>query len=203
MLLLIYAFILDILGMIFSVFPVVMFAAEIAQGNFTHLINFVIGLVGFVLIIVFFFIMLAFIKYHFNLIDKNMTTIEHLDEKRGNISNVSYDMGRDFNWKFVFGAYKACWFVPYDKGIGAPMGDGVVISKQENSSKQISADNGEEEFNYEDFQNANTDKNWNNDIDNDPLNQFGSKIASNQNPLVQPLDYTNQGRAKPRSNGYY
>ena len=84
------------------------------------------------------------------------------------------------------------------------MGDGVVISKQESSSKQISADNAEEEFNYEDFQNANADKNWNNEADNDPLNQFGNKIAVNQNPLVQPLDYQNHGnqRNAPNANLY-
>lgn len=81
------------------------------QALLSHLI---IGLIGYVLILIFFFIMLAFMWYHFKLVDTNMTTIEHLDEKRGNISNVTYDMGRDFNWKFVFGNTKACWFIPYD-----------------------------------------------------------------------------------------
>lgn len=199
MLLLIYAFVLDIMGMISCIVPIMMLVVEVARGDISHLLNLIIGIVGYALIIVFFFIMLAFMKYHFNLIEKNMTTIEHLDEKRGNISNVSYDMGRDFNWKFVFGAYRACWFVPYDRGIGAPMGDGVVISKQESSSKQISAENVEEEFNYEDYQNTHTDKNWNKDIDTDPLNQFGSKIANNANPLVQPLDY---GYDAKRGTGY-
>lgn len=37
-----------------------------------------------------------------------MTTIEHLDEKRGNVREYNYDMGRDFNRDTVFGKRKEC-----------------------------------------------------------------------------------------------
>ena len=189
-LLLIYAFALTCLALAFTLYPTIMFASEIARGNFVHLVNFIICLIGYGLLIAFFFIMIAFLRYHFNLIDKNSTTIEHLDEKRGNIPSASYDMGRDFNWKFVLGQYKACWFVPYDRGIGASMGDGVVMTKQEPSSRGISVvDQGDGEFNYDELQNAHEDKNWNNDIDNDPLNQLGNKITGDVNPLGNPLAY--------------
>lgn len=120
----------------------------------------------------FFFIMLAFIRYHFELVDKNKTTIEYLDEKRGNIPNVTYDMGRDFNWKFVFGSFKACWFFPYDKGIGASMGDGVVISKRELNAKEAS-------FNFDEYENNRDkmDQSWTKEDLNDPLNKYVNKIG--------------------------
>jgi len=47
-------------------------------------------------------------------VDKNITTIEQLDEKRGNIRDYNYDMGREWNWNFVFGKSKLYWFIPYD-----------------------------------------------------------------------------------------
>lgn len=189
MLLLIYAFILTCLALIFTIYPTIMFAVEVVRKDFRHVINLIICIIGYGLLVTFFFIMIAFLRYHFNLIDKNSTTIEHLDEKRGNVPSASYDMGRDFNWKFVFGQYKACWFVPYDQGIGASMGDGVVMTKQESSSRGISLDQADKEFNYDEFQNQQEDRNWNNDVDNDPLNQLGSKIAGDVNPLGNPLAY--------------
>ena len=42
-------------------------------------------------------------------------------------------MGRDYNWKMVFGKNKALWFLPITTGGGAPLGDGVVINKIETS----------------------------------------------------------------------
>lgn len=43
-----------------------------------------------------------------------MTTIEHLDEKRGNVREYNYDGGAEFNWQQVFGKKSACYFVPYN-----------------------------------------------------------------------------------------
>lgn len=110
-------------------YPLILFVFEMAHHNYGHVRNFIVGIVAYGLMIFFLRVMWAFIYYHYDLINRNRTTIEHLDEKRGNKSNVSYDMGQDFNWRFVLGQVKACWFFPYDRGIGAPMGDGVVISK--------------------------------------------------------------------------
>lgn len=114
-----------------------------------------------------------------------MTTIEQLDEKRGNISSVSYDMGKDFNWKFVLGANRLLWWIPIDWGIGASMGDGVVISKKdiENSPNKEAVDG---EFNYNDWEDQN-EPNWNADEANDPLNKYGS-ILNAQNPLIKRVD---------------
>lgn len=102
-LLLTYAFIVTILGLIFTPYPIGVFIYEITLKRYLHIVNFIFAFVGYCLLCVFLYIMWAFIKYHYNLIEENRTTIEHLDEKRGNKSNVSYDMGRDFNWRFVLG----------------------------------------------------------------------------------------------------
>lgn len=49
-----------------------------------------------------------------------MTTIEHLDEKRGNPRDINYDMGKEWNWKSVFGKSAFLYYLPIDKGEGAP-----------------------------------------------------------------------------------
>lgn len=66
-----------------------------------------------------------------------MTTIEHLDEKRGNVRDYNYDMGKDWNWNFVFGKNKTCWFFPYNEGDAGSTGDGTVFIKHESSKKMI------------------------------------------------------------------
>lgn len=93
MLLLIYAAILDFLGLVFSFYPILRFFLEIISGNFAHIWHFIFGIIGYGLAVVFAFIIFLFLKYHFELINKNMTTIEHLDEKRGNPRDINYDMG--------------------------------------------------------------------------------------------------------------
>ena len=42
-----------------------------------------------------------FISYHCGLIDKNMTTIDHLDIKRGRAKDYNFDFGEDWNWKSI------------------------------------------------------------------------------------------------------
>lgn len=185
-LLITYAFIITIFGIIFTVYPIVVMAIAIFRGDRSYIWKLVIGLVGYAALWVFVFIIWKFVKYHYDLIDKNMTTIEYLDEKRGTVSKVSYDMGKDFNWKFVLGGNKAFWWVPIDTGIGAPMGDGVVISKKETNPLQGPAAN-EGEFNYNELEDNNDNK-WNADEAQDPLNQHVNAMGGN-NPLNQPLDY--------------
>lgn len=185
-LLITYAFALTIIGLIFSPYPIVMFIVELIQGNHTHLVQFIFSAIGYIFIWVFVFIIWAFIKYHFSLIEANQTTIEQLDEKRGNISTVSYDMGHDFNWKFVLGANKAFWWLPIDTGIGAPMGDGVVISKKEVESAQGKPEN-DGEFDYNELDQGNN-KDWNADDPKDPLNLHDHHLNAH-NPLATPLSY--------------
>lgn len=98
MLLIIYAAIVDLLGIIFSIYPLVMMIIEIARGDRTHLWHLIVGIIGFVLALVFAYIIYQFLSYHFDLVKKNMTTIEHLDEKRGNTREYNYDGGEEFNW---------------------------------------------------------------------------------------------------------
>lgn len=184
-LLITYAFVLTLFGMVFTVYPIVLLLIDVIRGDRTQIWKLVIALIGYILLWVFVFIIWAFVKYHFDLIEKNMTTIEQLDEKRGNVSTVSYDMGHDFNWKFVLGANKAFWWLPIDTGIGAPMGDGVVISKKEAEGAQGPAAN-EGEFNYDELQGGNDNK-WNEDVDTDPINQRAYNMGKD-NPLNHPLD---------------
>ena len=120
------------------------------------------------------------------LIEKNMTTLEQLDEKRGNIATVSYDMGSDFNWRFVLGANKALWWLPIDTGSGAPMGDGVVISKKDVEGLNKKDEN-LGEFNYDELDDE-AQANWHKDDINDPLNRHLDKVNA-QNPLKQQMDY--------------
>jgi len=126
MLLIIYAAVLVFLSLPFTIYPIIRFIIELAQGNKTHLWHFIVGLIGLVLSIVFTYIIIQFITYHFELIRKNMTTIEHLDEKRGNVREYNYDYGKDFNWDLVFGKRSECWFIPFNKGDAGSQGDGIV-----------------------------------------------------------------------------
>ena len=98
MLLIIYSAALDFIGIAFSIYPLVWFIIEISQGNRTHLWHLIVGMIGFLLALVFAYIIIQFLSYHFDLVKKNMTTIEHLDEKRGNTREFSYDGGEEFNW---------------------------------------------------------------------------------------------------------
>ncbi len=52
----------------------------------------------------------------------------------------SYDMGREWNWNFVFGKNHWLWFLPYDQGIAGPIGDGTVFMKQNLVDKSSSKD---------------------------------------------------------------
>ena len=184
-LLITYAFAATIFGMIFCAYPVVLMVLDLFQGNISYLAFAIIACVGYLMLFPFIYIIYQFISYHYELIEKNMTTLEQLDEKRGNISNVSYDMGSDFNWKFVLGANKFFWWLPLDTGSGAPMGDGVVISKKEVEGDGKKPEN-EGEFNYDELD-EDVNKDWNNDDMNNPLNKHLDTIS--KNPLKNNLGF--------------
>lgn len=88
---------------------------------------FLLAVIALVVMLILFGIMTAFIKFHIDLLNKNSTTIENLEEKKSGPSTVSYDIGSDFNWMQVMGKNKALWWLPYLGGIGGPNGDGVVF----------------------------------------------------------------------------
>ena len=119
-----------------------------------------------------------FLSYHFDLVSKNKTTIEHLDEKSGNIKDCNYDMGHEWNWQSVSGKTRACYYLPFDEGEAAPNGDGTVFMKQYLTEKKSIQD--EEEAYYEDQ----NDDNWDDDSKfADPLNNKHREITKQSNPL--------------------
>ena len=134
MLVLLYSFVLCIICLVFSIYPIFIFSKEIYNGNFTVLWNLIVICIGYLFLFVFFFIMICFLKYHFDLIQKNKTTLEVMDEFRGNIPNYHYNLGNDFNWKFVFGKNKYLWYFP----VNDLMGDGTVFVRK---SKYANKDN--------------------------------------------------------------
>ena len=185
MLLITYAFVLAGVGLIYSIYPIINLVIVLVKGDTSYLAVLVVGIVGYGLDILFFIIMILFLRTHYDLINKNMTTIEQLDEKRGNVKTVTYDMGYDFNYKTVFGQNKVCWGCPYDRGDAAPFGDGTVFIKQDLSNRKLSAtaeDNDpyfEEDPIFED--------NWGDGKDfNDPLNKMNDNY-SGKNPLRKQL----------------
>lgn len=93
-------------------------------------------------------------------------------------------MGSDYNWKMIFGKNKALWWLPITTGEGAPLGDGVVINRIEQS--------------FSNFAGGNADNSDFDDIPdnrpqyNDPLNQRNDRIGGshhhhNHNPLDRDI----------------
>lgn len=70
-----------------------------------------------------------FFRFHLTLIRDNMTTIEHMDKKRGAEARseaVNYDMGVYYNFIQIFGKNPWLWLLPVFLSSGRPVGDGVV-----------------------------------------------------------------------------
>lgn len=82
------------------------------------LFDFIAFCLGLIMVLTLFIIMTAFIKFHLELIDRNSTTIENLEEKKSGPSQVSYDIGNEFNWVQVMGKNRALWWLPYFGGVG-------------------------------------------------------------------------------------
>jgi len=84
-------------------------------------------------------------------------------------------MGKDYNWKMVFGKNKALWFLPITTGGGAPLGDGVVINKIETSFSAM-----------KDLESGVDDEDQN--AFNDPLNERYDRIQNQRgNPLSRDV----------------
>lgn len=82
-----------ILMVSFSIYPLVALIIEVANDNRTNLRIFIVGIIGWVILLVFFIVLTSFFMYHIRLIRKNKTTLEILDVKRGNDYHFTYDMG--------------------------------------------------------------------------------------------------------------
>jgi palmitoyltransferase len=187
-LLLVYAFALVCIGLACSVYPIVLLIIELVKGNYAgNLWILILGIVGFGLGIVFFIIMIMFLKYHFDLISKNKTTLEHMDEKRGNIKDYDYDMGKDWNWDSVFGKNKLCWFFPVNSGMSETDGDGTVFMKHYHDENKRVSLVGQDEPAY--FDEDDEQELWDHKGQyNDPLNKHNNNINVKSNPLDNKLD---------------
>ena len=185
MLLIIYAFTLSVVGLLYSVYPIVDLIIRLVKGDTSHSLTLILGLVGYGLTIVFFIIMILFLQTHFDLINKNLTTIEQLDEKRGNIRTVTYDMGKEFNYQTVFGRKKICWPCPIMAGEAGPFGDGTVFTKTDLSNRnmdQVEVDDNP----YFDDEAIFDDGGWNDQDQNNPLLKINEQYAPT-NPLNRQI----------------
>lgn len=93
-----------------------------------NMADFVFCCISFVFICVLFITLTNFIAFHWDLVERNSTTLENLEEKRSgqSVGNM-YDQGSEFNWAQVMGKNKALWLIPYIGKAGNPNGDGVVF----------------------------------------------------------------------------
>lgn len=71
MLLIIYAFWVGIIGILGSIFPLIVLGGEFKVGNYSNMWKFVIGIMGDIMGVVFVGIMVNFLTYHFYLVNNN------------------------------------------------------------------------------------------------------------------------------------
>lgn len=79
------------------IYPIVLKIIDLTN-SLDNIVFTIFTFIGFGLLIFFIKVIYSFVSYHHNLIDKNRTTIEELDEKRGNKPTVSYDVSKELNW---------------------------------------------------------------------------------------------------------
>ena len=72
-------------------------------------------------------LMTMFLKFHLKLASENKTTIENL-EKKGQEYQSIFDIGKDNNWRQIFGINKWLWPLPMYCESGKPFGDGIYWS---------------------------------------------------------------------------
>lgn len=73
-----------------------------------------------------------FFKFHVNLVLSNSTTIDNMDKKNTQKTNI-YDKGSKLNWYQVFGKNKLLWLLPITGISGKPIGDGVIWTQENNN----------------------------------------------------------------------
>merc|ERR1711966_480378 len=79
-------------------------------------------------------VLTGFTGFHYMLLLKNMSTIEHVEKrdptKKDQVN--PFDLGRERNWYQVFGSNPWIWFIP----VGQAAGDGVHWETNESLSMQ-------------------------------------------------------------------
>jgi palmitoyltransferase len=71
MLLIIYAFFVGVVGILGSIYPLVLLGGELGRKDFTRLWKFIIGIIADILGVVFVGVMINFLSYHFYLVNNN------------------------------------------------------------------------------------------------------------------------------------
>jgi len=90
-----------------------------------------------------FIVVSMFFRFHVTLVIQNLTTIEHMDRKRGNEARnevVNYDMGVYYNFIQIFGKNPWLWFLPVTLKSGKPVGDGVVWPQKPSNAQKYEID---------------------------------------------------------------
>ncbi|KRW99554.1 hypothetical protein PPERSA_01200 [Pseudocohnilembus persalinus] len=129
------------------------------------------------------FIILSFLKFHYNLIQQNLTTIDNLERENTNkerlqqnqepIYECKYDLGMNFNWEQIFGRNKALWLIPIVGESGKPIGDGVNWQLKPQQSLETMYNNNNDESQSQTTQKK---QNNNNMSFKDSFGNFGTKI---------------------------
>ena len=127
MLFLIYSLFLGFVCLGFGVYPFFLFVFDVGDGDKGFLGYFAVFCVGYFFLVIMVFFLAWFLRYHWRLVRVNKTSLERMDEIRGNILNYHYDLGVEWNWKFVFGRKKYLWYLPVE---GEVLGDGIVFIKK-------------------------------------------------------------------------
>lgn len=141
-----YTWVTLVLAVFATIIPLIIMSIQLSKTGLKdpyNLADFVFACISFIFIMVLFVTLTNFIAFHWDLIDKNSTTLENLEEQRSGTSvNYMYDQGSEFNWAQVMGKNKAMWFIPYIGKAGYPNGDGVVFPSRGNDRDSSIMDNG-------------------------------------------------------------
>jgi len=63
--------------------------------------------------------------FHVGLLNRNMSTIDTFYYKDHPNEKHKFDLGKELNWRLVFGNNKLLWLLPLQLQSGKPQGDGV------------------------------------------------------------------------------
>ena len=129
MLLLVYVLLSLYMALVSLSFPVYDKVTQLLQTHAIPTYQEILLLSGFSLNLLLTFTISLFFKFHVKLVLSNSTTIDNMDKKNVQKSNV-YDKGSILNWYQVFGRNKALWLLPITGISGKPIGDGVIWTQE-------------------------------------------------------------------------
>jgi len=149
-----YTWVTLLLALFATLVPLVIMIVQLSKTGLKDpysMTDFVFACISFIFTIILFVTLTNFIAFHYDLIEKNSTTLENLEEQRSGTSvNYMYDQGSEFNWAQVMGKNKALWFIPYIGKAGYPNGDGVVFPSRGSDRDSSMGDFGNHRDNHSD-----------------------------------------------------